>query len=255
MFDLRLLYMSLNTREKINIIRLEETDSTNLYAKRNLAQLPDRSVVSASCQTHGRGRFDRAWVDLGAGNIFMSVILKPSDTFIDVYSNLTQYFSVCICRVLEVYGLNPTIKWPNDVLIDGKKIAGILSETVMQGKIFNGLILGVGINLNASREDIKLITDKAVAALNLELNRPVDKEEFLQKLLFEFFAGYDEFLNKGFKFIKEDYLSKAIFLGKEISVKIFDGIKSGIAKEITDSGELVLANNFGDTILTMGDIL
>lgn len=255
MFGLELLYMSLTLREKINIIKLEKVDSTNLYALRNLARLPDKSVISASCQTNGRGRFDRAWIDLGKDNIFMSVILKPSDNFLDVYSNFTQYFCVCLCKVLENYGIKPSIKWPNDVLIKGKKVAGILSQTVMQGKKFNGLILGAGVNLNASQDDIKLITGKEASAVNLELNRRVDKDEFLNKLLFEFFEHYDEFLNKGFKFIKEDYLLRACFTGKHISVQVFGNVKSGVAKEITDSGELVLENEDGDTILSMGDIL
>ena len=123
-------------------IYLSEVDSTNLYAKSNLENLADKSIIHAAIQTAGRGRLQRTWVNLGEGNLFMSFVLKPSNSFNEIYSNLTQYLSVVLCYVLEEYGLKPQIKWPNDVLINGKKIAGILSETVMQGSNFKGLVLG-----------------------------------------------------------------------------------------------------------------
>lgn len=248
--------MSLRLREKFNIIELDKVDSTNLYAKANLANLADKTVVCADVQTSGHGRFNRAWVDLGSGNIFMSLVLKPSDTFSHVYPNLTQYFSVVLCKVFEEYGLLTQIKWPNDVLINGKKIAGILSESVMQGSNFKGLVLGVGINLNTSNENLMLITDKEATALNLELNlESVDKKEFLNKLLDKFFENYDVFLSEGFSMIADEYVKRNCFLGKEISVQVFDEKKSGFAKSINSEGELVLEKDGNEFILTMGDIL
>lgn len=243
----------MSLREKLKII--EEVDSTNLYAKRNLAELDDGTVISAQRQTNGHGRFDRAWVDLGEGNIFMSLVLKPSDSYSEVFPNLTQYFSVILCEILEEYGVIPQIKWPNDVLINGKKIAGILSETVVQGQKFKGFILGAGINLNACEKSVSQIKDKEVTALNLETGKIVDKSEFLEKLVNKFFKNYDEFLQKGFGLIENSYMRRACFLGKEISVKVFNETKNGIAKEINDCGELVLLEKDKETILTMGDIL
>ena len=188
--------------ENMEIIQLDTVNSTNSYAKLNIDTLHDRTVIHALHQTSGRGRLNRSWVDLGEDNLFMTIVLKPSDTFNEIYPNLTQYLSVCLCKVLEKYGLNPQIKWPNDVLINGKKIAGILSETVIQGSKFKGIILGIGVNLNAKQEDANAIPDRVVTSLNLELNKKVDMQGFLQKLLEEFFANYDEFLAKGFIFIR-----------------------------------------------------
>lgn len=247
--------MSLIQREKINIIKLDEVNSTNSYAKANLADIADKTAVCADKQTAGRGRFERAWVDLGKDNIFMSLILKPSNDFKPLYANLTQYFSVILCEILEEYGLEPKIKWPNDVLVDGKKISGILSETVMQGHNFKGLILGAGINLNAKKEDLALITDKEVTALNLECGHAVNKQEFLEKLLNRFFENYDEFLSKGFVMVEDNYINRAGFLGKEISVKGFNNTVSGLAKSVNHAGELVLENEGKEIIVTMGDIL
>lgn len=242
-------------REKIEIIELEEVNSTNLYAKSNLTEIADKTIVCANKQTAGRGRFDRAWVDLGDGNIFMSLVLKPSDTFKPVYSNLTQYFSVVLAQLLEKYGLEPKIKWPNDVLVNGKKIAGILSETVMQGHSFKGFVLGAGINLNAKQDDLKQIKDKEVTALNLEVNGFIDKYEFLNTLAENFFLNYDRFLEHGFEMIYDDYVSRACFLNKEISVKGFNDTVCGFAKSVNAMGELVLLQDNKEITLTMGDIL
>ena len=166
----------------MDTIRLETVESTNLYGKEHLAELADKTIVHALRQTCGRGRLQRSWVDLGEGNLFMSFVLKPSNSFDEVFSNLTQYLSVQLCKILEEYGLKPQIKWPNDVLIDGKKIAGILSETVMQGCKFKGLILGVGVNLRADADSVKKITDKEVTALNNELGKTIDLDNFRESL-------------------------------------------------------------------------
>jgi len=252
-FVIQLLYMKLEGEMKI--ITLEKVDSTNIYAKNNLDVLEDRTVIHALSQSCGRGRFTRKWVDLGEGNLFLSFVLKPSNKFNEVYSNLTQYLSVVLCDLLEEFGLQPQIKWPNDVLINGKKIAGILSETVVQGDSFKGLILGIGVNLNAKLEDVNAIPDKVATSLNLELNKNIDMYEFIQRLSDKFFVNYDEFLVKGFEFIKSDYISRVSFLDTEISVQVLNEVKSGLAKSISDSGELVLENNGKEFVLTIGDIL
>lgn len=240
----------------MNIIQLEEVSSTNLYAKENLDSFEDKTVIIAISQTSGRGRFDRKWVDLGEGNLFMTIVLKPSNSFEEVYANLTQYLSVVLTKILEEYGLSPKIKWPNDVLVNDAKISGILCETVMQGTNFKGLVLGIGVNLNADKGDLKQIKEKVATALNIELEREyVDKNLFTEKLLNEFFKNYEEFLKQGFLMIKKEYIERCNFLGKEISVKVFNDKKSGIAKTINDNGELVIKKNNDEFILTMGDIL
>lgn len=236
--------------------RLEQVNSTNLYAKENLSEIQDKTVIIADKQTAGRGRFNRSWIDLGNDNIFATIVLKPSEKFDNVYTNLTQYLSVIICNVMEEYGVEPFIKWPNDVLINGKKTAGILSETVMQGTKFKGIMLGFGINLNADTKSLTQITDKEATALNIETDsKHIDKEEFLNKLLNRFFDKYNEFLKTGFAIVKEEYINRACFLNKEISVQVLNDKKTGIAKKINDFGELVLEQKNKELVLTMGDIL
>ncbi len=240
----------------MKLIELEEIDSTNNYAKMNISAFEDRTVIHAIRQISGRGRLNRSWVDLGEGNLFMSIVLKPSNTFNEIYPNITQYLSVSLCKVLENYGLKPQIKWPNDVLINGKKIAGILSETVMEGQNLEGIVLGIGVNLNSNEADISSIPDKIATSLNLETGKDINLNIFLKELLTEFFAHYDEFLNKGFINIKDDYINRNCFLNKELNVQVFNNIKTGLAKSINDKGELVLlSKDNNEFVLTIGDIL
>lgn len=240
----------------MKIIQLAEVESTNSYAKSHIDELTDCTAVYALKQTAGRGRLNRQWVDLGDENLYLSIVLKPSETFNDIYPNLTQYLSVVLSKVLESYGLKPQIKWPNDVLIEGKKIAGILSEVVMQGQTLKGIVLGIGVNLNAKQEDIDAIPDKIATSLNLELKKYINREDFLNKLLEEFYSGYKSFLDEGFAYIKNDYIARNCFLNKELSVHVFNDIKSGFAKSVNNSGELILqTKNDNDLVLTIGDIL
>lgn len=248
--------MDIPLGEKMEIIRLEETESTNSYAKTHICEFADRAAVHALRQTCGRGRLNRKWVDLGENNLYLSIILKPSNTFNEIYPNLTQYLSVVLSKVLETYGLKPQIKWPNDVLINGKKIAGILSETVMSGGKLEGIVLGIGVNLNAEQADIDAISDKIATSLNIETGKSISLDVFLNKLLTEFFANYDEFLKYGFSLIKADYINRNCFLDTELNVQVFNNIKTGFAKSITDKGELVLKSDDNtETVLTIGDIL
>lgn len=240
-------------KDNLREIFLENIDSTNLWAKTNIEELEDKTIVFAGAQTQGRGRLQRKWVDLGKGNLFMSIVLKPDKNY-EHYANLTQYLSVTLCKTLEEYGIKPEIKWPNDVLVNGKKIAGILAETSVKGTKFKGLVLGIGVNLNADEKDFSKI-DKKVTSLNLEVGETIDMVEFKNKLVTSFFKDYNQFLEEGFKFIKRDYLALANFLDKELCVALINETKTGVASGITDKGELILTNNGNEFILNIGDIL
>src|SRR5574344_28362 len=229
----------------MKIINFEKIASTNTYAKENLDQIEDKTVITADKQTQGRGRFKRVWTDLGADNIFASIILKPSEKFLPVYANLTQYLSLSICKIFEKYGVKPEVKWPNDILINGKKITGILCETVMRGEKFKGLVLGFGINLNASLKSV-LEIDRPATALNLEIGGAVKKQEFLEKILEQFFAEYETFLNDGFPMIRKEYISKTKIIGKNVNVSVWNDVFEGHVKDIDNQGNLILELQNGE---------
>lgn len=229
---------------------LEEVDSTNNYCKEHINELEDKTVVYTSKQNAGRGRFNRNWVDLGPDNIFLSIVLKPSEKMETVYSNFTQYTGLKLAETFSEYNINPKIKWPNDVLVNGKKISGILAETVIKTGKLSGIIIGVGLNLNADKKDFSKI-DKKVTSLNLETGTPTDKQEFLKKYINNFFADYENFLKNGFISIKNSYENYIDFIGKQITIHNLNETVTGIAQEITDDGAIIID---GQKFFT-GDIL
>lgn len=239
----------------MNIIHFEKLDSTNSYAKFNIENIADKTIVSTDVQTNGYGRFERKWVDLGSENIYMSFVLKPSNKMLLTYANLTQYLSVCLCQYLETFKLSPKIKWPNDVLLNNKKVCGILAESVIKSGELKGIILGIGINLNASEEHLKEI-DRPATALNIELGRNINKEKFMQELIDYFFKNYDNFLSTGFNFVKNDYIKRASFLNQRLKISVFNSIKEGLVEEIDDNGNLVLILDSGKIeTFNMGEII
>jgi BirA family transcriptional regulator, biotin operon repressor / biotin---[acetyl-CoA-carboxylase] ligase len=178
-----------------NLIYFPEIISTNTHALKNISGFSDRDVLMAEIQTSGRGRFDRKWISDKPGNIYISFVLKPNLQSEQLYllTDFSIYLAVKLCEILETYGVNPTIKQPNDVLVDNKKIAGILAQSSIRGNILQGLVLGIGINLNLEKTDLEKI-DQPATSLNLLLNSQVDRDSFLEKLLNNFFGNYDEFL-------------------------------------------------------------
>ncbi len=239
----------------MNLFYLEEVESTNKYAKEYIASLEDKTVVYTSNQTAGRGRLQRQWNYLGKDNIYASIVLKPSFQIKEVYSNLTQYLCLVLCETFEEYGVNPKIKWPNDIQIGGKKVSGILAEAVSSQKGLLGLVLGFGVNLNCEEKLLKEINQPATS-LNIESGMEINKEKFLKMLLDKFCLRYDSFIEEGFLLIKEDYIKKSGFLNKEVTVRVFDKTIVGIAKDITDNGALKLVDNDGNEhVLLIGDIL
>ena len=240
----------------MKVIRLEETESTNSYAKLHIDDFEDKTVIHALRQTNGRGRLNRSWVDLGEGNLFITIILKPSSEFNQSYANITQYTSVILCRTFEKYGIIPKIKWPNDVMIDGnRKISGILSETVLNGKELKGIVVGIGVNLNSDNESVSKIKDRVVTALNIETGCKIDMNKFLDEFLGEFFMCYDEFIISGFDYICDEYVKRNCFVNKQLDVQVLNERLNGFAKGITPTGELILQTKDKDLVLTIGDIL
>lgn len=236
-------------------IFLREINSTNTYAKENIDNLEDKTVIYADRQTAGRGRFTRKWVDLGSKNLYMTIVLKPSNKFEPVHSNLTQYISLKACKVLETYGVEPKIKWPNDNLVSNKKISGILSEAVFQGGKLKGIVLGIGVNLNAEEAAVKAIPDRIATSLNLETGKEINRDEFLDKLVTEFFKDYNEFLINGFNSIRDEYIKYSVLIGKQIKVQHLNKTYEGIFETVNSDGTIRIITDNGVKNLSIGDII
>ena len=246
----------------MEILFREKIDSTNIYGKENIETLSDKSVVCAKFQTNGRGRMNRKWMSFDSENLYASIILKPQGDYSKLpIANLTQLLSVVIVDVLNFYGIKSNIKWPNDVVIMkdendifGEKICGILAEIASVSNNIKGIVLGFGLNVNATKKELEQIDRPATSMFNVT-GSIFDTKEVLNNICEMFFSKYDEFLDKGFNLIKDDYLSKIKFIGKEITINMPHKSVTGIAKDITDEGAVLLDENEILTTITIGEIL
>ena len=185
-----------------NIIHYDVLDSTSIHAHQHLTELNDFDIISCDLQTSGHGQFERKWYssDKNGGNIYISIVLKPEN--ISHLDELTRYVALCAAKTLRRYGLEPKFKYPNDILINGKKIAGFLAESEFMGENLKGVIVGCGINLNLQKEDIEKI-DIPATSIYLETGKKIDKNDFLNKLVDDFEYKYELFLKEGLKEIEE----------------------------------------------------
>ena len=231
-----------------NILYFETLDSTQSYLKEHFTQLDDQTVVIAGEQTAGRGRFDRKWISQ-PGGLYFSVLLKPTQQ--DFLANLTQLMALSLCQAVESYSLQPNLKWPNDVQVNGKKLCGILSETVMQNGKIACVVLGVGVNV--AQTDLSHVGQPAVSLY--ELGVRIDTQDLLQQVLDLFFQKYEAVLSEGFSTIRSAYLERFPFLGKQIAVKNGTTALTGIAQDLSPRGTLVLQTPRGSQEILIGDLL
>lgn len=248
--------MGKSDMSKYTIVTLEEVHSTNSYALEHIACFDDRTVIFTSHQTSGRGRYNRHWISDDSSNLYMSIVLKPKNVTSYPFPNLTQYLSVCVCKVLENnFNIMSNIKWPNDILVNGFKISGILAESSMSNNKINGVVLGLGLNVNLPIETIEKIDQKATS-ISILNKKQYDVEDVLTSVCEEFFNNYNDFVAGGFEYIKEEYIQRCSFLGKNITVREAEEKKQYFAKAIDNDGLLIVNDEFDNECkIITGDVL
>lgn len=197
----------------LKIISLEEVDSTNNYAL-NLAQqgAQEITVVSANHQTKGRGTKDRVWQSPKDKGLYVSFILRPENKLADFYY-LPFISALAVAQVIK-NKVTPKLKWPNDVLVNSKKIAGVLVETRSSGQKIEYAVVGIGLNVNSQRDDII----KDGTSLLLETGKVYSKKEILEGLISQFINLYSKFKNRCFSELYRDIL---FYIDKERELENF----------------------------------
>lgn len=234
------------------IYKFNKLNSTNLHLKQNFNNYKKFDIILAEHQSNGYGRFKRQWLDLGGENIFMSICLKL-DGFNENIVGITQFTALILAKTFEIYGIQPTIKWPNDIHVNGRKISGILAESVIKNSKFEGIVLGLGININSDEKLFDSVSQK-VTSLCTEVSKKINKDEFIENLVQKFEADYEKLLDNGFSIFKNEYISYLNCIDKEISVKNYDKTFTGIAKNVSDNGLLILETNGELKEISAGDI-
>lgn len=241
---------------KYSIVALNEVHSTNSYALDNLPFLDNGTVIYTTCQTSGRGRYNRKWLYDSTDNIYMSIILKPENISGFPFPNLTQYLSVVLCRILEKdFNFKPVIKWPNDILVEGAKISGILAESQMENNIIKGIVLGLGLNVNMQNDTLEKI-DQRATSISVLTGENYDCEKITRDICDEFFKNYDNFVKKGFEFIKDEYIQRCFFLGNNIKISENGEKKEYFAQSIDENGFLTVKDKMNNICkIITGDVL
>ncbi|MEG0250764.1 MAG: biotin--[acetyl-CoA-carboxylase] ligase [Peptostreptococcus sp.] len=231
-----------------NIEYFKSIDSTNIFAKSIALKSDEGSVVISDEQVSGKGRTGREWISKRDEGVYFSIILKPNIPIMRA-SFLTQVAGAAMVSSLKKMGVESLIKWPNDIIINGKKVAGILTEMSAEIDRISYIVVGIGINLYNENFD-KEIESKA-SSLKKE-GYIIDKKEFLQTFFSEFENLYKKFLDGENKSTLSILREKSAVLNKY--VYIIDGNQKikVYAKNIDENGNLLAEKENGniETIFT-----
>jgi len=232
------------------VIYYPSLTSTNEVAKREAQHgAAEGTVILADEQTAGKGRLKRVWLS-PKGSIALSIILYPSLSHLP---SLIMLASLAVVHGIEAAtGLKTQVKWPNDILINGRKVCGILIESDVQGNAVNYSIIGIGINVNLRLADFPEIQSIATS-LSDEIGREVSRLSIIRCLLAETERLYLA-LRTG-EAIYEEWRDSLTTLGKRVHVKIGETIYEGIAESVARDGSLLLSSADGSlTRIVAGDV-
>lgn len=230
-----------------NIHLYDETTSTNDLAKQN-CDFADGSVFIAESQTNGKGSRGRSWVSPKGSGIWLSMLLKPDISPVEA-SQITLVAGLAVCSAC---GIGSMIKWPNDVVINGKKLCGILTEASAVNDKLNYVVCGIGINVNVESFDDE-IKHRATSML-IESGHKHDRNKIIAKLLNEFEHYYTIFTKYGLDAIMEEYRKKCITIGREVTVIYENGTVTGKAVTVNNVGTLAVDTENGIINVTSGEV-
>lgn len=241
---------------KLQFIYQDILDSTNTMAKQLIRLGADEgTVVIAGCQTLGRGRYDREWCS-PEGGLYLTLIIRPKVDVVDFpLYNLLTACAVSV-SVRELYDLDVTLKWPNDVLLDSDKISGILSEVVQNPAGELRIIIGVGINVNTRISDYPVIIQDQLTTICFELGADLSLEQLVAHLIVQIFNRLkvvEE--SNSFKSILTEWRELTSTLGRKITIQEDMEEIMGVATDIDDQGALIVELDTGETrIVSVGDV-
>lgn len=223
---------------------LEQTDSTNLEAKRLGAKgAAHGTLVLAQEQSAGRGRRGRGWESQSGEGIFMTLLLRPQWPPAKTVQ-LSFLCAVAVARaVQETTGLNARIKWPNDVVAGGRKICGILLEMTANEQEVETVVVGAGINVHQSSFSPEL--SKTATSLDLLCGRHIARAQVVRAYLRAFEAGYERLEKEGGDALMEEYRALCVTLGSAVRVISTQETFTGVAQEIDAQGALVVVDEQG----------
>jgi BirA family transcriptional regulator, biotin operon repressor / biotin---[acetyl-CoA-carboxylase] ligase len=231
---------------KSHIYHYDTTGSTNVMAEHFANEgAPEGAIVVAECQTRGKGRKGRLWSSPAGKGIYVSFILRPPISPNEA-PKLTLMASVAFAEAIrECTRLNAEIKWPNDILIGGKKVAGILTEIKAEMDRIHHVVIGVGINVNTPPESFPAdILDKATS-LYIESGKTVSRTIVLRSCLEHLEKYYEMVKSQGFASVMKRWKELSMMIGSPVRVEVIDDTYTGTVKDISEDGYLIIRDQDG----------
>ena len=237
------------TRIGSEILVFDAVSSTNDLAKQYLEQnVAEGLVLIAESQTRGRGRMGRTWMSLSGIGLYLSVILKP-DIQLRLLPQLTLLAGLATTLAInEFIRKKAQLKWPNDILLNGKKCCGILCETHVSKNGEAGVIIGIGINANHSIPDFPDDLTSSATSLMIETGNVIDRQALVHALICNLDQQYDAYLGNGEQTVIEKWLENSDMVGKKITVTLGKSAIHGTALGLDSQGRLLMRSEKGEEL-------
>jgi len=223
----------------------QTTSTSDVMEKLARDGVHEGMVVFAESQTRGRGRLGRAWVSPPGQGLWFSVLLRPP-LRPQAITRVTVAAAVAITRAIRMeLPLRPEIKWPNDIMLHGRKIAGVLTELSGELDSVRHVSLGIGVNVNLTAQDLPRDVRETATSLRLALGRTVDRPALAAALLRELDAAYAALLDDRFEELADEWSEQCTTLGRNIAVIAGNRRITGRAEALDDEGALLLRTQHG----------
>ncbi len=234
-----------------NFIYANSISSTNTYLAENNKTLPNGSVILSEFQKDGKGRLKRSWYSNEGENLTFSILLNNDIDGLNL-NHLNLATSLAVSSSIEnLYQLKTDLKWPNDVLINNKKVSGILLESSTKGSKFEKLVIGVGVNVNQN----KFVGDFNIQPTSVrhEMRKSIDREKLLSEILNTFEELLFELKNDS-KGLLNKWRDKCRMIGEHISIKSDGEVKYGTFYDIDANGLMILKTSDKLEKISIGDV-
>lgn len=232
-----------------------QTGSTNDEAYRlGVEGLPEGTVVIAESQTKGKGRMQRIWHSPAGSNIYTSLVLRPH-LRPAAAPQISLVAGVAVAELLEQYCPGRVeLKWPNDVLVEGKKICGILAQMKTAGEDIDFVVVGIGINVNIRQSQFPEEISKTATSLSLETGREITRPDLIIGLYENFAKWYKKLTQNGFDAIKNKWLRMTPMIGQNVQIMFQNEKVMGKALDLADDGSLIILTADGEKLeVSAGD--
>lgn len=228
------------------IVCFEQTDSTNQQAKVLAAQgAAEGTLVIAEAQCAGRGRRGRRWYSPPGSGIYVSVVLRPAISPTEAPA-ITLMTAVAVTQaLLDLTHLPVRIKWPNDILLNGKKIAGILTEISTEMDRIDYIVVGLGLNVNTPPQSFPQELQETAGSIRTETGKPFSRLALLRAILISYENCYDTFKTYGFDSILSRWKELSDIIGQRVAVDVMGTTHTGQVADVDADGTLVLKTEQG----------